>query len=129
MIKSLNKAYLKAGAAASAAVLANAPGSAMASGQSLTQLSTNMTDEAASVPQLISWVAYLCGAGLGMAGIFKLRQHVDSPAQTPMKDGLIRLGASGALLALPVIMSAMTDFVGGGATATNNLPTLGPGNN
>ena len=26
-------------------------------------------------------------AGRGAAGIFKLKQHVDNPGQTPMKDG------------------------------------------
>lgn len=26
-------------------------------------------------------------AGSGVAGIFKLKQHVDNPGQTPMKDG------------------------------------------
>ncbi len=39
---------------------------------------------------MIQTVAYVGGIGLGVAGIFKLKSHVDNPGQTPMKDGLIR---------------------------------------
>ena len=39
---------------------------------------------------LTVWVVlaslWIGGAGLGVASIFKLKQHVDNPAQAPMKD-------------------------------------------
>lgn len=127
MLKALNNSYLKVAGFVSATVLVNVP--SIANAADVSGIIDNSTSEMENVPTLISWVAYLAGAGLGMAGIFKLRQHVDSPAQTPMKDGLVRLAASGALLSLPVIMSAMTDFVGGDNTASNSLPSLGPNGN
>ena len=65
-----------------------------------------------TLPNLISMLAYIGGAGLAVAGIFKLKQHVDNPGQAPMKDGLIRLGAGGGLLALPAVLTAMKTTVG-----------------
>ncbi|MBI1215648.1 MAG: hypothetical protein GC185_07510 [Alphaproteobacteria bacterium] len=56
---------------------------------------------------LISTVCYLGGGGLGVAGIFKLKQHVDNPNNTPLKDGLVRIGCGGGLLSFPFIEAAM----------------------
>ncbi len=68
---------------------------------------------------MIQTVAYVGGIGLGVAGIFKLKSHVDNPGQTPMKDGLIRLGAGGGLLALPYLTTAMMGSI------TNAGPNTG----
>lgn len=82
----------------------------------------NITDSSQTLPNLISTVAYVGGIGLGVAGVFKLKQHVDNPGQVAMKDGLIRLGAGGALLALPFLTDVMIGTVsqGAGAGATYN---------
>jgi hypothetical protein len=64
-----------------------------------------------ALPKLISLLGYIGGAGLGVAGIFKIKQHVDNPAQTPLKDGLIRLATGGALFALPAISGAMQETI------------------
>ena len=79
-------------------------------------VSQNIVDSSSKLPNLISTVAYVGGVGLGVAGVFKLKQHVDNPGQTPMKDGLARLGAGGGLLALPFITQAMTETIGTGGT-------------
>jgi len=79
-------------------------------------VSTNIVNSAGTLPNLVSTVAYIGGIGLGVAGIFKLKQHVDNPGQTPMKDGLVRLGAGGGLLALPFLTDAMTGTISNGAT-------------
>lgn len=76
----------------------------------------NIVKSAAGLPNLISSVAYIGGVGLGVAGIFKLKQHVDNPTQTQMKDGLVRLGAGGGLLALPMVTKAMQGTVATTAT-------------
>lgn len=81
-------------------------------------VATNITDASGSLPNLISTVAYIGGIGLGVAGVFKLKQHVDNPGQVAMKDGLIRLGAGGALLALPFLTDVITGTIDAGATAT-----------
>lgn len=70
-------------------------------------MSNNIVTASSGFQNLISTVCWLGGAGLGVAGIFKLKQHVDNPGQTPMKDGLVRLGAGGGLLAFPFIQTAM----------------------
>ena len=73
---------------------------------------------------LISTVCWIGGAGLGVAGIFKLKNHVDNPAQTPMKDGLVRLGCGGALLAFPFIQQAMQGSISNGSLAKINASSL-----
>jgi len=72
----------------------------------------NIVSSASNIPKMISTVAYIAGIGMGTTGIFKLKQHVDSPGNTPMKDGLIRLAAGGGLLALPYMTEAMVGTVG-----------------
>lgn len=86
---------------------------------------TNVTDKivlsSSKLPNLITTAAYIGGIGMGVAGIMKLKAHVDNPGQAPMKDGLIRLAAGGGLLSLPMIIETMTNTVGsggGGATLT-----------
>ena len=72
-----------------------------------TDVTTNITSSSSSLPNLISTVAYISGIGMGVAGIFKLKAHVDNPGNNPMKDGLVRLGAGGGLLTLPYVTEAM----------------------
>ncbi len=93
--------------------------STSASATNFTNVVSNITTSSSTLPNLISTVAYIGGIGLGVAGVFKLKQHVDNPGQHPMKDGLVRLGAGGALLALPYLTTAMLGTVGtagGGVT-------------
>jgi len=85
-------------------------------------VTTNIQAGTSNFPNLISSVAYIGGIGLGVAGIFKLKQHVDNPGQHAMKDGLVRLGAGGGLLSLPYITSAMVGTVGTGGQAA--MPTF-----
>jgi hypothetical protein len=77
----------------------------------------NIITASGSLPMMIQTVAYVGGIGLGVAGVFKLKQHVDNPGQTPMKDGLVRLGAGGGLLALPYLTTAMLGSVAGTGTS------------
>lgn len=104
MIKSKRTHQLAA--ALTAGMLVGEGTDAMAA-QTFKDLGNNIIDSSAALPQLIQTVAYVGGIGLGVAGIFKLKQHVDNPGQTPLKDGLIRLGCGGGLLALPYVTTAM----------------------
>ncbi len=74
---------------------------------------------------MVQTVAYVGGIGLGVAGIFKLKQHVDNPGQTPMKDGLARLGTGGGLLALPYVTTAMMGSIDNGAFRARMSETSG----
>ncbi len=80
----------------------------------LTTLAGNIADGSGGLIKLITMVSYVGGIGLGVAGIFKLKQHVDNPGQTPMKDGLVRLGAGGGLLSLPFMTDAMQGTISAG---------------
>lgn len=91
---------------------------AFAQGISFKDMSDNIVTSSSALPNLISTVAYVGGVGLGVAGVFKLKNHVDSPAQNPMKDGLVRLGAGGGLLALPYLTETMTGSINAGAGGT-----------
>jgi hypothetical protein len=103
----------KIAAAMTAGILLNGTGTAFAQATtSFKNVTTNIVDSSSTLPNLISTVAYIGGIGLGVAGIFKLKAHVDNPGQTPMKDGLVRLGAGGGLLALPMLTDAMVGTVG-----------------
>jgi|SRR4051812_30575815 len=113
----------KLAAALTAGVLIGETSTAHAT--NFTNVTDNITTASSNLPNLISTVAYVGGIGLGVAGIFKLKQHVDNPGQTPMKDGLIRLGAGGALLALPYITTAMMGNINGGTNTAASVPTFG----
>lgn len=85
---------------------------------------TNINASVSQVPSLISTVAYIGGASLGVLGVLKLKAHVDNP-QTPLKDGLVRLGAGGGLLALPFVLDSMTSTIGtGGGVSPQTIPNL-----
>ncbi len=86
---------------------------AKANDVNFSNITENIGDSTSNLPNLISTVAYVGGIGLGVAGIFKLKQHVDQPGQHPMKDGLVRLGAGGGLLALPFMSKAMQGTIAG----------------
>jgi len=96
----------KIAAVATMGIIASSSTSADAA-LTFSDMSKNIVTASSGFNNLISTVCWLGGAGLGVAGIFKLKQHVDNPGQTPMKDGLVRIGAGGGLLAFPFIQNAM----------------------
>lgn len=77
-------------------------------------LSANLISASAGFTSLLNVLGYVGGSGLAVAGIFKLKNHVDNPGQTPMKDGVMRLAAGGALLSLPFMINVMQGSVGEG---------------
>ena len=74
------------------------------------------------MPGLVSALAYLAGLLLAVLGVMKIKDHVENPTQTHLKDGAIRLLAGGMLFGLPILLEAMTETldsggVGAGASA------------
>ena len=84
------------------------------SGSNFSAIAENITESISDVPGLISALAYLMGVLIGVLGIMKIKDHVENPTQTPLKDGAIRLAAGGALFALPIITEAMMNTIGEG---------------
>jgi len=84
--------------------------------QGLGDVAENITTSANNIPKMISTTAYICGIGLGVTGVFKLKAHVEGPDKVPVKDGLVRLAAGGGLLALPYMTEAMVGTVSTGSS-------------
>ena len=80
------------------------------------KIAENIAGSIGSLPGLISAVAYLFGVLIGVLGILKIKDHVENPTQTPLKDGAIRLAAGGALFALPIVFESMLNTIGKGTT-------------
>ena len=68
-------------------------------------------------PTLVSAFAYLTGLGVGIAGIIKIKAHVENPQQVPLREGLSRLGLSGLLLSLPFVLTVAVN------TISDSLPS------
>lgn len=115
------KTYYMVGAAMTVGMLshttnAHAAGGAPAGGNNFSKISENITNSIADLPGLISAMSYLFGVLIGVLGVMKIKDHVENPTQTPLKDGAIRLGAGGALFALPILFESMFNTIGEGNT-------------
>lgn len=69
-------------------------------------------DSIEETPALVSAVAYLLALLFGVAGLLKIKEHVENPDQTPLREGVIRLLVGGALFAIPMVYSAMFELIG-----------------
>lgn len=82
-------------------------------------IAENIVNSTGLLPSLLSGFAYMLGLILGINGIFKLKDHVNNPTQTPLKVALIRFAIGGAMFSLPLIYEAMfTTFSSDGAATT-----------
>ncbi len=96
----------------------SAPGDAYAQigggagGVNFGTIARNINDSISELPGLLTSVSYLMGILLGVLGIMKVKDHVENPSQTPMKEGAVRLVAGGALFGLPIIFEAMSNTIG-----------------
>jgi hypothetical protein len=86
------------------------------------------TGELAYAPEFAVAIAYVAGTIFCFAGILKLKQHAEQPAQVPLSHGLARLATGGALLALPTITSLAqsTLAVGIGTASAASAQTISP---
>ena len=116
MVKLLKRKYLSAGAAFMMGALA---ASTPAHANNFGSIANNITTSIADLPGLLTALSYMFGILLGVLGIMKIKDHVENPSQTPLKDGAIRLAAGGALFALPIIFEAMSETVDAGGAGAN----------
>ena len=93
---------------------------AQAAGGKLSNIMTNVTMSWGSFQSILSAVAWLMGAGLGTIAIFKFKDHVDNPAQTPLSAGVKRMLAGGMLLSLPFMLNAVRGSLYGNMTVGGN---------
>jgi len=67
------------------------------------------TAEAGGITGIISVIAYIGAAVLGISGALKLKAHAENPASEKMAPGIARLLAGGALAALPFLLKMLVD--------------------
>lgn len=115
MTKSIQRKLLTLGVGLFAATVMVA-GDAHAN--NFSSIGENIILSIANLPSLLSGLAYMFGMLLAVLGVMKIKDHVENPGQTPLKDGSIRLAAGGGLFAIPIVSEAMTNTVGSGAQAT-----------
>ncbi len=118
MITFTKRTYYIAGAAFTAGMISG-PSAAFAGTQGFGVVAKNITTGISEIPALLTSLSYLAGTLLAVFGIMKIKDHVENPTQTPLKDGAVRLISGAALLALPVIVQAMLET---GGTTTQTAP-------
>lgn len=89
-------------------------------GDTVGDIITNLTRSWANVNVILSAFAWLAGAFLGVAGIFKFKDHVDSPSQTPLSAGVKRMLAGGMFLSLPFMVRALRGSLFGDTVVGGN---------
>ncbi len=86
----------------------------------------NTIKSSTGIPGLLTGLSYLMGLILGIMGIFKLKEHVESPGQVQIWDPLKRFLAGGSFFALPTVMKAAQQTMdGGGGSAYANTQFQG----
>ena len=76
------------------------------------KIAFNMTNSIQFLPGLLTGASYLFAMLLGVKGVLRIKDHVENPRQTPLKDATVLLMAGGALFALPIVYEAMFNTVG-----------------
>ena len=79
----------------------------------------NLVTSIGSIPTLISAVSYLAAMLMMVLGVMKIKDHVENPTQTPIREGAIRIVAGGALMAIPILSEAALETIGSGGAATS----------
>lgn len=95
-----------------------------AGGNNFSAISKNIATSMADLPGLMSAIAYLLGVVLGILGVLKIKDHVENPTQTPLKDGAVRLAVGGALFALPILFESMFNTIDNGTAQATQAATL-----
>lgn len=108
-MKLISKYMVRSQAAFVAAMLA---GMNNAQANDFSNIAENMTHSIEKVPGLLTGLAYMMGLLLGVLGVLKVKDHVENPSQTPLKDGAVRMAAGGALFALPIVYESMANTIG-----------------
>lgn len=119
MLKAVNKGSLQFQAAFVVGVLT--AGEAQA-GNNFSNIAENIVGSIEELPGMVTALSYMIGLLMGVLGVLKIKDHVENPTQTPMKDGAIRLAAGGALFALPILFESMLNTIG--TTGVNVGPAV-----
>ena len=115
----MKKTYYRLGAVMTMGMAAGASSEAQAGGNNFSSIAANISTSIQDLPGLLSALSYLFGILIGVVGVMKIKDHVENPTQTPLKDGANRMAAGGALFALPILFEAMFETVGSGGAGVD----------
>ena len=90
-------------------------------GNKISDILNNVTASWGGVQGILSMFAWLSGCFLGVAGIFKFKDHVDNPSQTPLSAGVKRMLAGGMFFSLPFMISALRGSLFGDTVVGGNV--------
>ncbi len=76
------------------------------------KVAENIVGGISGLPGLLTALSYMMGLLFSVLGVLKIKDHVENPTQTALKDGAIRLAVGGSLFAIPVVTNAMQELVG-----------------
>lgn len=93
-------------------------GAQAARANDFSDIAENITVSIERLPGLLSGLAYMFGMLLGVLGVMKIKDHVENPSNTPLKDGAVRMAAGGALFALPIVYESMSNTIGATSIGT-----------
>lgn len=116
MINKLKKSYFTAGSCFTTGMIMAAEDAQ--AGTQFNDIAESVVTNIADLPGLLTGLCYLIGLILFALGCFKIKDHVENPGNTPLKDGAIRLAIGGALFAIPLVTDAMRELIGGDSGAT-----------
>lgn len=111
MFKTIKNNYYTAGVSMTMGMMLMSPMDAKAQ-TGFSAVSDNLVNSVSNFPTVVSVASYILGLALGLMGVMKIKDHVENPSQTPLKEGAVRLVSGGALLALPALYTAMTTSIG-----------------
>lgn len=112
MTRNFINGYYVFGAAVTLGALSYSERALATPGNDFSDIAENITESIEELPGLLAALSYLLGLLLGVLGILKIKDHVENPSQTEMKDGAIRLASGGALFALPIVFESMRNTIG-----------------
>tara|TARA_B100000780_G_scaffold46537_1_gene28951 strand:- start:773 stop:1162 length:390 start_codon:yes stop_codon:yes gene_type:complete len=110
-MKVFTKQTLKIQAAVMVGLMAGSE-DALASANNFSDIARNINNSIEELPGLVTGLSYMMGLLFGTLGIMKIKDHVENPTQTPLKDGAVRLAAGGALFGLPIVFESMLNTIG-----------------
>jgi len=94
----------------------------------LSSIMSNLVVSISQIPALLSAICYMFGILLGILGILKIKDHVENPGQTPLKDGAIRVAIAACLLGLPIVLEALQDMINtgdaGAGASVNSMTSI-----
>lgn len=107
-----------------AIVMVAMPDGAWAAGGLDTLASGFKSSAGTPILTMVAYICYLVGTVLGLSGVMGLKAHAEKPDQKPLGPGLAKLGAGGALLASPSVVS-MVKNTGGDVLGTAGSLSVG----